>query len=78
MKNLNVVADLNSQRAADNDVKLLAFMGCEGNIVAALVRVAPNEKRFTNLILERRRKVVILHAVSVVDFKTLAASCDRI
>ena len=78
MKNFNVVAYLNPQRTADNDVKLLTVVGCEGNIVAALIWVASDEKRFSDFIFKRCRKIIIFHSVGVVDFKTLAAPCDRI
>ena len=73
-----MVADLHSQGSADNDIKLLTGMSCEGNIIAALIRIASDEKRFTNLIFKCCRKIIIFHAVGVVDLKTLAASCDRV
>ena len=78
VENVNVVSDLNLERALNDNVKLLTVVGVELHRSVLLfgnVREFYKE-RLGELALEGWGEVVVLNAVLLQDLKTVAASCD--
>ena len=77
VEDINVVTDLNFERALDNYVKLLTVMGAEldGSILLLFKIRELYKEGLGKLILEFGCKVIINKAFFLNNFKALAFSC---